>query len=81
MTVRVKAHFDGTNFVPEEPVDWPVGTSVVVEFAPGSAINSPSTSIEERKAAMRRMATRGKAGPGIPPEALRRENMYGDEGR
>jgi hypothetical protein len=31
MTRTIKAHFDGKVFVPDEPVDVPVGESVTVE--------------------------------------------------
>jgi hypothetical protein len=75
MTVRIKAHFDGKAIVPDEPVTLPVGTQLVVEtsipISPG-----PPTSLEERLAALHRIASRASNTPGIPLEALRRENLY-----
>ena len=80
MTVRIKAHFDGKTIVPDEPVDLPVGTPVTVEFTdPGGVALAPT--VEERLAALHRIASRASNTPGIPLAALRRENMYGDEGR
>jgi hypothetical protein len=80
MTVRIKAHFDGKTIVPDEPVDLPVGTPVTVEFPdPGGVALAPT--VEERLEAIQRIAERATRGTPIPAEALRRENMYGDEGR
>jgi hypothetical protein len=80
MTVRIKAHFDGKTIVPDEPVDLPVGTAVVVE-ATLSSKTTVSPTVEERLAAVRRIAGRATRGRPIPNEAFRRENIYGDDGR
>jgi len=81
MTVRIKAHFDGKTIVPDEPVCFPVGTSLIVVEATMPAGIAPATTVEERLAAIRRIASRATRGAEIPDEALRRENMYGDDGR
>jgi len=80
MTVRIKGHFDGKMIVPDEPVDWPAGTPLIVEVY-SSARNPPAPTLEERLDALHRIASRSCTSPGIPLEALRRENMYGDDGR
>jgi hypothetical protein len=41
----------------------------------------PAATIEERQAALNRIASRAITGLNIPDEALRRESMYGDDGR
>lgn len=88
MTRTIRAHFDGTALIPEEPVDLPVGEplSLTVEPARRSApglpiLADPSRSLEEKLAAIRRTFSHGVPGVNLPDEALRRENMYGDEGR
>jgi len=80
MATRIQAHFDGTMIVPDEPVDWPVGTAVTVEPA-GLLDATLAPTVEERLEAVRRIASRATHGTSIPDEALRRENMYGDDGR
>ena len=75
MAVRIRAHYDGKTFVPDEPVDLKVGEPVAVE-----AIEPKLTAadIRRRRAALRRFASRAVSGLNIPDEALRRENMYED---
>jgi hypothetical protein len=80
MTVRIKAHFDGKTIVPDEPVSFPAGTSLIVEATMPAGI-APAPTVEERLAAIRRIASRATQGPQIPDGAFRRENMYGDDGR
>jgi hypothetical protein len=80
MVVRIKAHFDGKTIVPDEPVSLPPGTSVVVEAGVPTR-RTPAPTVEERLAILHRIASRACMTPGIPLEALRRENMYGDDGR
>jgi hypothetical protein len=74
MTIRVKAHFDGTVFVPDEPVSVPAGTSAVIELSESDSV-FPMPSREERRAALER-AVGGAASVGLPLEATRREHMY-----
>ena len=80
MVVRIKAHFDGKTIVPDEPLEVEPGTPLTVEYtsAPG---DRPDLTDDERQEIVRRIASRAVKGPPIPDEALRRENMYGDDGR
>ena len=92
MTIR--AHFNGTVIVPEEPVHLPVDTALELEvkrtngFSPEvaaamEAARDPADTAR-RLAAFEQFMQRVRARPNgrsIPPEALRREEMYGDEGR
>ena len=85
MTVTIRAHFDRKLIVPDEPADLlPVGKplSVSVEVA-APARFAPHTAPEEQQAAYEELlkSIREREWPHIPDEALRRENMYGDDGR
>jgi hypothetical protein len=79
MAIIFKAHFDGKNIVPDEPVDLPVDEIIELEFRrePTHLPWDPDTARE----AWERLKSRRVSGTRIPDEALRRENMYGDEGR
>ena len=88
MTTTLRAHFDGETLVPDEPVDLPVGQPLTVTVMPspkGSGklpiFADPTRTLEEKLAALRELASGGVEGTNIPDEALRRENMYGDDGR
>lgn len=90
MTQTLRARFDGRALIPEEPVDLPrdVVLDITIEGIDGPAeptrvptLSDPNKSLEEKLAAIRRMFADGVEGANIPAEALRRENMYGDEGR
>ena len=74
LPVTIRAHFDGKVIVPDEPVDWPVGRSIRVSIDLQEEPRVPS--VEERRAALRRLAARAVPGVNIPEEALRRENLY-----
>ena len=78
MAMVIKAHYDGTNIVPDEPVDLPVNEPLELELRQPSAelVWDPDRVI----AAIRRIAARAKP-VGLPLEALRRENMYEDRVR
>ena len=75
MSVVIRAHFDGTNIVPEEPVDLPVNQSMEVEFRIADTRLSEDE-ITRRKAAWKRAGSRAVKGADISSDALRRENMY-----
>jgi hypothetical protein len=87
MTRKARAHYDGTNLVLEEPVDLPVGESVQIEIisapngTPEPAIPVDNRTLEEKLAALEHLVSLAVPGVNIPDEALRRENMYGDDGR
>jgi predicted DNA-binding antitoxin AbrB/MazE fold protein len=75
LAVKIRAHYDGKTFVPDEPVDLKVGEPVEVERIERK-LNAAE--IRRRRAALRRFAARAVSGLSIPDEALRRENMYED---
>ena len=92
MTIR--AHFNGTVLVPDEPVDLPENTALELEvkrtndLSPevAAAIEAAKDPAEtaRRLAAFKQFMERVRSRPtgrSIPPEALRREQMYGNEGR
>ena len=75
MAVRIRAHYDGKTFVPDEPVDLKIGEPVEVERIERKL---SAAEIKRRRAALRRIASEAIPGLNIPDEALRRENMYED---
>ncbi len=85
MTTILRARFDGTALIPEEPVDLPVGETLTITVSGGPVepplpiLADPSRSLEERLAAIRESFSHGIAGQGLPAEALRRESIYGDD--
>lgn len=79
MAIRVRVHYDGKTIVPEEPIDLPVDQTFEADlYVEPMTVISPAPTIEERRAALRRIVSRGVPGANIPLEALRRENMYED---
>jgi hypothetical protein len=87
----MKAHFDGKVIVPDEPVDLPVDTPLDVEIRPpgwvspevaaAAAESKQPEVIARRLAALKEFRQHGVRGANIPDEMLRRENLYGDDGR
>ena len=88
----MKAHFDGKVIVPDEPVDLPVNTPLDVEVRPKGWVSSQVAAAEEaakdpadtarRLTALKRFVERHSVkGTNIPAEMLRREHLYGDDGR
>ena len=83
-TISIRAHFDGKVIVPDEPVDLPVDAALDVEVRPHRAARPASeTTVALRLAALQQfqMRIRTRHGTPIPAEMLRREQMYGDDGR
>ena len=89
MTIR--AQFNGTVIVPDEPVDLPVDTALELEvkrtngFSPEvaaamEAARDPADTAR-RLAALSEFVAQGVEGADIPDQMLRREGMYGDNGR
>ncbi len=74
---KIRAHFDGRNIVPDEPVSMPVGVPLELEWSISSKEETGPVSVKER---LRRLdaATGRLSGPAIPLEALRRESLYED---
>jgi len=90
MTRTIEARFDGHVLVPTEPVDLPVDEPLRVTVEPISTpapaeklpiFGDPNRSLEEKLAALDEMYAHGVHGVNLPDEALRRENIYGDDGR
>jgi hypothetical protein len=79
MALTIRAHFDGRVIVPDEPLDLPVDQALRVDLTPISP-ETEALAVEERRAALRRVASRKIHGLSIPDEALRREHLY-DERR
>jgi hypothetical protein len=77
MSLIFKAHYDGTNLIPDEPVDLPVNEPLEFE------LKQPSEELvwdpEKARRALTRLVSRA-VDANIPLEALRRENMYDDRG-
>ena len=89
MTIR--AHFNGTVIVPDEPVDLPADTALELEvkrtngFSPevAAAMEAARDSADTAGglAALSEFVAHAVKGANIPDEMLRREQMYGDSGR
>lgn len=77
MAIRIRAHYDGKTFVPDEPVDLAVGEQVEI-VTPFLAEEEARWSPERARAALKRIVDNAIPGLNIPDEALRRENMYED---
>ena len=89
MTIR--AHFNGTVIVPDEPLDLPVDAVLELEvkrtngFSPEvaaamEAARDPADTAG-RLAALREFVAHAVEGTDIPDEMLRREHLYGDSVR
>jgi hypothetical protein len=89
MTIR--AHFNGTVIVPDEPVDLPLDTALELEvkrtngFSPEvaaamEAARDPADTAG-RLAALSEFVAHAVERADIPDRMLRREQMYGDNGR
>ena len=77
MTIR--AHFDGTVIVPEEPVNLPANTTLAVDIRPALAIGpADAATIARRLEGLKQFVAHGVRGANIPDEALRRDHLYDD---
>ena len=81
-TLSIRAHFDGRFIIPDEPVDLPVDAPLNIEVTAASppAVHDQAE-IGLKLAALGRFTKRGVAAACIPDEMLRRERIYGDDGR
>lgn len=77
MAIRIRAHYDGKTFVPDEPVDLQAGEQVEV-VSPFLAEEEARWDPEKARAALKWFVDNAIPGLNIPDEALRRENMYED---
>ena len=75
MSMVIRVHFNGKVFIPEEPVDLPVGESIEAEFRVNSR---PENRRRATQAAWEQFIACVVPGLSIPEDAYRRENMYED---
>lgn len=72
MAMRIRAHYDGKNIIPEDPVDLPVNQSLEVELI----VHHPKgRRPSARTVAWKRLLAGRVSEVRIPDEALRRESM------
>jgi hypothetical protein len=77
MTIR--AHFNGTVIIPDEPVDLPVDAALAVDIRPLlSSAPADAATVAQRLAALKRFLARAVTGTNIPGDQLRREHLYDD---
>jgi hypothetical protein len=79
MRTQIRAHFDGRVIVPDEPLNLPVNEPLSVEVSYTGSNSTPIPDEPTRTAALTRLFSRPVSGVDIPPDALRRESMYGDD--
>jgi hypothetical protein len=81
VTTTIRAHFDGQVLIPEEPVDLPVGPSLVLQIEGAQVLDgvSPAHSLEERLARMRSTFGLLDTSVIVPDEAISRESFYRDD--
>ena len=73
MAMVIRAHFDGTNIVPDEPVDLAVNEPLEFEL---KIIENRQERSNKQEEAWKRLKSRRISGLNIPDEALKRENLY-----
>lgn len=85
-STSIRAHFDGTYFVPDDPVDVATGEAVILNIQPVREEREKTSgpgfkfkSLEERKKAVHQIAGILQKLPELPLESLRRENLYADD--
>ncbi len=84
MCLNIRAHFDGRALIPDQPLDLPVNQPLSVEITQMAASGAPNGASQPTpqgiKDRLRKLeALDGLlAGPVIPLESLRRENLYDD---
>ncbi len=85
MTRTLTARFDGHALIPEEPEDLPIGTSLQLTYNSDSerppVLSDPNLSIDEKLASLREWFPMAVRVGTVSDESLRRENLYGDDGR
>lgn len=72
MTQVIRAHYDGSVIVPDQPVDLLPGEALEVSIRRSAAQSSQDAA----RSALQRLAGRALPNLDIPDSALRRENMY-----
>lgn len=76
----VRAHFDGEVFVPEEPVEMPVGEQLVLHVERPVSVKGRIRSevIRDRLERLKKSFGTIKSSHALPPEALDRSTIYPD---
>ena len=88
--ISIKAHYDGENIVPDEPLKLRKGTAIIINIkeAPIDGISSacaPTDKFQTSEERLERFQQMVKAFeklpplPDIPMESLSRENLYADD--
>ncbi len=83
--IDIHGHYDGTFIVLDEPVDLPVNEPLVLrveydnESKEQNKIPVAEKTIEQRKAALRKLVKMMQKNPHIPIDATRRIHMYDDD--
>jgi hypothetical protein len=89
VSLTVRGHFDGKALIPDEPLHLPQDEPLwitIQEEAPQTSAAVPlladaNVPLEAKLESLRELLTFAVPGVNVPDEALRRENMYGDDGR
>ncbi len=82
--IDIHGHFDGTFIVLDEPVNLPVNEPLILRVekdknaTESNKIPVAEKTIEQRKAALRKLVKMMENNPDIPIEATRRIHMYDD---
>lgn len=81
MTLHLRAHFDGRVLVPDQPVDLPINQPLEVEVVacgPAGLANGELASSEAVSERIQRIDDFFRLPPlgHLPPDTLRRENLY-----
>lgn len=89
--MTIHAHFNGTVIVPDEPLNLPTDTALELEVRRTNGLSPEVAAATEaardpadtagRLAALSEFVLHGVTGADIPDRMLRREHMYGDDGR
>mgnify|MGYP000998889646 CR=1 FL=1 len=75
MVLRIRAHYDGKTFVPDEPVDLPVGEQVEI-VTPFLTEEEARWDPDKARATLREFMANPIKGLSISDQSLRREHLY-----
>jgi hypothetical protein len=74
----IRAHFDGHNIIPDEPVQLEVGQELEIVVRKPAGNQAKSVPVNDALAALRWLADTAVKGANIPDDELRRERLYED---
>lgn len=80
MTVRFKAHFDGTALIPDEPIELPTDRTLEaqVDIVPREHGDTTGVKIGWRAKALEEFIARARNHPPVSLEAFGRDSLYED---